>query len=50
MLRTSRLADYVTVITITMARDPDTVESIGSLADARLSAIGYGSRQADHAV
>ncbi|MPW23006.1 SUF system Fe-S cluster assembly regulator [Paraburkholderia sp. CNPSo 3157] len=34
MLRMSKLADYATVIMITMARDPDAVKSAGSLAEA----------------
>jgi FeS assembly SUF system regulator len=34
MLRMSKLADYATVIMITMARDPEAVKSAGSLAEA----------------
>ncbi|MCC8404911.1 SUF system Fe-S cluster assembly regulator [Paraburkholderia sp. MMS20-SJTN17] len=33
MLRMSKLADYATVIVITMARSPDAVKSAGSLAE-----------------
>ncbi|MHB9841818.1 SUF system Fe-S cluster assembly regulator [Paraburkholderia terrae] len=33
MLRMSKLADYATVIMITMARDPEAVKSAGSLAE-----------------
>ncbi|MFP4895033.1 hypothetical protein [Paraburkholderia sp. EG304] len=50
MLRMSKLADHVTVTAITLARDPDTVQSTGRLAEALVSAIGYGSRQTEHAV